>query len=487
MEGGKVFGAGSRSTVAILLLVKDTSSAGPCRLFYKDIGDYLTREQKLRIVAESDLDTIDWQEITPSVGGDWVNQRDPRFVKFRAIGDRVTGRGVFMAYSRGLETGRDSWVYNCSSEKLQKNVIRMVDFYNSQVEEFHAYCEERKPLKPKDHVNGLIDTDPQKISWSRSLKSLLSKRERSTFSPRNLTIGTYRPFFKEYVYFNNHLNHERSQLPYMFPSPEKRNFGFYLTGTGTNEPFSALMIDTLPDLHAVGTMSVGPLLPRYTYRAIGNGDDLFSSLEEPGPERVDNITDAALADYRSTYGPEVTRDEIFYYVYGLLHSPDYRSQFSADLKRSLPRIPKVADFHGFAEAGRKLARLHIGYESVQPYPLEEKVTGPTPTPLNELYRVQKMKFKSKDDRSTIVYNSRVTVSGIPERAYCYQLGARSAVEWIIDRYQVKTDKASGIVNDPNDWSEDPRYIIDLLGRIVAVSLETMDIVEALPPMDILNC
>lgn len=246
------------------------------------------------------------------------------------------------------------------------------------------------------------------------------------------------------------------------------------------------MLDTLPDLHSVGTMSVGPLLSRYTYRETGNGDDLFSSAEEPGLEQVDNITDAALADHRKTYGPEVTKDDVFYYVYGLLHSPDYRSQFAADLKKSLPRIPKVADFWGFADAGRKLAKLHIGYESMKPYPLEEKVTGPTPTPLADLYRVQKMKFKSKDDRSTIAYNNRVTVSGIPERAYRYQLGARSAIEGIIDRYQVKTDKASAIVNDPNDWSEDPRYIIDLLGRIVTVSLETVDIVEALPPLEILD-
>jgi predicted helicase len=485
MEGGKVFGAGSRSTVAILLLVKDTSSAGPCRLFYKDIGDYLTREQKLKVVAESDLDTIDWQEIAPSEEGDWVNQRDPRFVKFRAIGDRGTGRGVFAVYSRGLETGRDSWVYNCSAEKLQNNVSRMIDFYNSQVDEFRFYCEKKNPLKPKEHVDGFIDTDPRKISWSRSLKSLLSKIEHSTFSPSNFTIGTYRPFFKEHVYFDKHLNHERSQLPRMFPSPEEKNFGFYLSGIHEFSQFAVLAVDEIPCLDIYG--KGGQFLPRYTYRKTGNGEDLFSVSEEPGLERVDNITDAALTDYRKTYGSDVTKDDIFYYVYGLLHSPEYRSHFAADLKKSLPRIPKVADFHGFAEAGRKLAKLHIGYEGVQPYPLEEKVTGPTPTPLNELYRVQKMKFKSKDDRYTIVYNSRVTVSGIPERAYRYQLGARSAIEWIIDRYQVKIDKNSGIVNDPNDWSEDPRYIIDLLGRIVALSLETVDVVEALPPMDILNC
>ncbi|WP_262391811.1 type ISP restriction/modification enzyme [Nocardiopsis sp. CNR-923] len=307
-----------------------------------------------------------------------------------------------------------------------------------------------------------------------------------SFTSNSITTGTYRPFNKQRVYFNRRLNDMVYTLPTIFPSTAEANFGFYLTGTGTDEPFSVLVLDTLPDLHAVGTMSVGPLLPRYTYQETGNGDDLFSSAEEPGLEQVDNITDAALADYRKTYGSEVTKDDIFYYVYGLLHSLDYRSQFAADLKKSLPRIPKVADFHDFADAGRKLAKLHIGYESVQPHPLEEKVSGPTPTPLAELYRVQKMKFKNKDDRSKIVYNSRVTVSGIPERAYRYQLGARSAIEWIIDRYQVKTDKNSGIVNDPNDWSDDPRYIIDLLARIVTVSLETVDIVEALPPMEILE-
>src|SRR5699024_3354716 len=168
------------------------------------------------------------------------------------------------------------------------------------------------------------------------------------------------------------------------PSPEEKNFGFYLTGTGTDEPFSVLMLDTLPDLHAVGTMSVGPLLSRYTYRETGSGDDLFSSSEEPGMERLDNITDAALTDYCQTYGPEVSKDDIFYCVYGLLHSPDYRNQFAADLKKSLPRIPKVTGFQSFVEAGRELAKLHIGYEAVQPYPLEEKVDYSAPDSLEEL-------------------------------------------------------------------------------------------------------
>ncbi|WDZ93838.1 DEAD/DEAH box helicase family protein [Nocardiopsis sp. HUAS JQ3] len=481
-EGGKVFGSGSRNTVAILLLVKDPRSSGPCRLLYKDIGDYLTREQKLRIVAESDLDTIDWQEIIPNENGDWINQRDPRFAKLRAIGDRDTGKGVFAAYSRGMASGRDAWVYNHDEVKLQHNVERMVDFYNDQVDAFQNHCRSVGIIDPtpKD-VDSFIDYDPAKISWNTADKSRIKKKERYRFEGKSIATGTYRPFNKQSVYFNSKLNERTYQLPSMFSSADDQNFGFYTTAPSARSPFSLLAVDEIPDLNYWG--EGGQFFSRYTYCETGNGDDLFSAVEDP---RVDNITDVALADYRKTYGPEVTKDDIFYYVYGLLHSPDYRNQFAADLKKSLPHIPKVSGFQAFADAGRKLAKLHIGYERVKPYPLEEKVIGPAPTPPDELYRVQKMKFKSKDDRSAIVYNSRVTVSGVPERAYRYQLGARSAIEWIIDRYQVKTDKASGIINDPNDWSEDPRYIIDLLERIVTVSLETVNIVEALPRMDILN-
>ena len=197
-----------------------------------------------------------------------------------------------------------------------------------------------------------------------------------------------------------------------------------------------------------------------------------------------------------SYG-KITKDDIFFYVYGLLHSPDYRETYAADLKKSLPRIPLVEDLWPFVKAGRDLSELHLGYESVTPYPLDGLDTLPLPgTDPYDFYRVEKMAFaKVRDpetkklvaDRSTVKYNSQITLSGIPEEAYRYQLGSRSAVEWIIDRYQVKTDKASGIVNDPNDWSKevsDPRYIIDLLARIVTVSLETMSIVDALPPLAI---
>ncbi|MGH3273478.1 MAG: type ISP restriction/modification enzyme [Streptosporangiaceae bacterium] len=281
-----------------------------------------------------------------------------------------------------------------------------------------------------------------------------------------------------------------SSLNRLFPTPSHANLGFYITGLGSDKPFSVHIMDAVPDLAYWGS-SNGQIFPRYTYRELAV-DGGFDYGAKDLYERVDNVTDAALAAYRETYGdPSLTKDDIFFYTYGLLHSPEYRHRFAADLKKSLPRIPRVQDFRGFATAGRKLSDLHLSYETATPYPgIVEDVTGATAaTAAAELYRVTKMKIpkvKGRPDRSTIVYNTRVTLSNIPEEAYRYQLGARSAIEWIIDRYQVKTDPSSGIVNDPNDWSQDPRYIIDLLRRIVTVSLETMKIVDALPAVDIIE-
>ena len=286
----------------------------------------------------------------------------------------------------------------------------------------------------------------------------------------------------------------------IFPTPTSVNTGFYNVGQGSAVPFSVLAMDALPDLHVTGAGSGGQFFARYTYVEDSEGQlDVFGSTDGSGWSQVDNITDQALADYRQAYGSQVTKDDIFYYVYGLLHSPDYRTTFAADLKKMLPRIPMVPDvedFTAFVNAGRELAELHIGYEQVEPYPLNiTELPGPgvTGKALFDYYRVEKMRFagagKTKD-RSAVVYNPRITVSGIPDEAYEYLLGSRSAIEWILERYQIKTDKASGIVNDPNDWSREtnqPRYILDLLARIVTVSVKTVRIVKSLPTIDFEQC
>ncbi|MEU8272120.1 type ISP restriction/modification enzyme [Sphaerisporangium sp. NPDC049002] len=498
-EGGKIFGSGSRNTVAILILVKggkDSGAGTGCALHYRDIGDYLSREDKLRIVGSQSLDTVNWQPITPNAHGDWTEQRDELFARFCALGDK-TAKGqnvaIFEIFSPGLQTNRDAWVYNYSQRRVSENVESMIHVYNEQVSGFNKHCKAAGIASPKTtDAEVFIDRDPKRISWSSSLVSKLTQGKKITYYANHVVNSTYRPFSRQAVYFDRDLNHRPGKLEQMFPTFETENFGFYVTGMGSDKPFSVHAVDHLPDLAYWGS-SNGQFFPRYTYRELGQGDDLFAASEEDsGYERIDNITNAAVSAYRKVYANSaITKDEIFYYTYGLLHSPEYRDRFRADLKRSLPRIPKVRDFHGYAEAGHKLADLHIHYERAEPYRgIVETVSGSvTGTPHRELYRMAKMKIpkvNGKPDRSTIIYNNRVILTNIPEEAYRYQLGARSAIEWIIDRYQVKVDKDSGIINDPNDWSDDPRYIIDLLKRIVTVSLETMKIVDQLPPLEILE-
>lgn len=488
-EGGKIFGAGSRNTVAILILVKGTSKAIPattgCVLHYRDIGDYHSRKDKLRLLRSQSLDTVEWQQLAANADGDWINQRDERFSAFQSIGGNQAA--IFAVHSRGLESGRDAWVYNSSRERLAERVESMIDFYAAQLGAFSKHCKSSGISKPNAADAGaFIVRNSERISWTTSLISRIAQGKEVNYSADRIIRSTYRPFNRQAVYFDADLTHRPGKLWHMFPTPEHENFGIYNVGNGSAVPFSVLMLDTVPDLHVTGAGSGGQFFPRYIYRelTVDGGFDFGMG----GYERVGNITDTSLASYCTAYGnPAISKADVFFYVYALLHSPEYRDQFSSDLKKSLPRIPKVPDFQGFANAGRALSDLHLGYEQVEPYKgILETVSGVTSTtPPSELYRVTKMKIpkiKGQPDRSTIVYNNRVTLTNIPEEAYRYQLGARSAIEWIIDRYQVKVDTASGIANDPNEWSDDPRYIIDLLKRIVTVSLETMKIVDALPPL-----
>ncbi|WP_432016072.1 DEAD/DEAH box helicase [Streptomyces hydrogenans] len=494
-EGGKIFGSGSRNTVAILILIKEgQSKSGDCTLHYRDIGNCLTREQKLAILAGQTLDSVEWQMITPNDSGDWINQRNEGFAQFQPIGDKDKAQRnnvLFEAYSSGLNSARDSWVYNFSEEKVRTNMESMIDFYNSQVEGFKANCQDNGISNPDaKNAEQWIDTDARRISWNRADKTRLAKGQKYAYDASRVVTSSYRPFTKQKLYFDSRLNDMTYQLPKLFPSSELENFGFYSNGVhATTEP-AVLMVRDVPNLDVFG--KGGYFFPRYTYRELTVEGGFDFGDDETAYERVDNIADAALRAYRESYGDDaITADDIFYYTYGLLHSLEYRDVYAADLKKSLPRIPKVRDFHGFAAAGRKLAELHLNYEQAEPYAgIVENLSGDaSATPTGELYRVTKMKIpktKGQPDRSTIVYNHRVTLTNIPAEAYRYQLGPRSAIEWIIDRYQVKVDKASEITNDPNDWSDDPRYIIDLLKRIVTVSLETMKIVDALPALDILD-
>ncbi len=475
-ECGNVFQEGSRTQVAIAILIKNAANTGPAEIQYCDIGDYLTREQKLDILSiEQSLEGTDWETITPNDHGDWINHRDERYDTFQPIGDKATkGKantpGVFENYSRGLATSRDAWCYNFSRKEVVANMRRMIDFYNQQ-------------LRVDEPSN-----DSTRIAWGGGLKDDLKRGKAHTYIPAAAQVGIYRPFCKQTVYFSGTMNERQYQLPKLFPSPKHENLAILVNGD-KRRPSDGLITNCLPDLHLNGDAQVFSL---YAYESVvvEAQDDLFSTVEAEAVEgyrRKDNITDATLATYRGFYeDTKIGKEDIFFYVYGLLHSSTYKKQYKADLMKMLPRIPKTKDFWGFSEAGRALAELHLNYESVDPYPLEETITDGGGDEF-DFYRVKKLSFASRKDRSKIIYNSNITLAGIPDDVYEYQVNGKSALEWVLERYQVTTHKDSQITNDPNDYSREvgnPRYIIDLIKRIVTVSMETNKIVANLPAFNI---
>jgi predicted helicase len=499
-EGGQIFGAGSQATIAMIVAVKNDRRTGTCRIHYREIGDYLSRERKLEILDSEQLANIEWSPINPNKAGDWINHRNENFTTYPAIGDKndKAAPSIFSSYSAGLQTNRDAWVYNFSDASLIRNVGRLIDNYNSLLSPFQERARLERIQRPdeKDVSRFLATTDAADerfVKWSRSLRSSLARGTELTIIKSHHMIGIYRPFVKQHSYFDRHLNHERSQLPSMFPTPNHPNIGIVVTAPASHYEFTPYIVDALPNLHVLDTAQ---FFPRWTYEKVPPsqnqplGLDAVIDVDEWGYRRIDNVTDAALADYRASFGDQVTKNEIFYYTYGLLHSPHYRQMFAADLKKMLPRIPKVStreDFEAFAEAGLMLADVHVNYETVEPYPLNEIIKGMWSHDDRELWRVVKMKWRSKSDRSAIVYNSHITLEGIPDEAHRYVLGPRTALDWLIDRYRVTTDKNSGIVNDPNDWCDDhddTRYIIELIKRITTVSIETVKIVDALPELDL---
>ena len=486
-EGGKVFGSGSRAGVAVLLLVKRAGPVtGTAAIHYCDIGDYLTRERKLETVGRVQFDEIEWTEVRPNEQGDWINQRSDAYLGLRPVAviqseDAIPSlTPLFESSSFGVTSRRDAWVFNSSGNRLRELVERQVAFYNEQV---HAL---------QDGAD-TVESDPMQFKWDLAAEQRAKRHLMAEVRPSGFRSAIYRPYFRQHFYMERALTSALSQIPKYFPTPYIRNPAI-LVERGLPAPgrtIAILATDTVSD-NKVGAGASGralQVLPRYTYDE--TPDPSQGSMLAEEPNRRDNITDAALEAYRARYGEWVKKDHIFAYVYGILHSPDYRQRYADDLAKLLPRIPEVATvdaFRSFAEAGQRLLDLHIGYETAEQYPLEERLAPGAPDG-PERYRVLKMRWGTsgkETDRSMIVCNDWITLAGIPDEAHEYIVGPRSALAWLIDRYQVKSDKDSGIVNDPNDWGTEignPRYIIDLVKRVTTVSVETMAIVRTLPPLE----
>ncbi|MGL4501160.1 MAG: type ISP restriction/modification enzyme, partial [Planktothrix sp.] len=482
-EGENIFGQASMTPVSIILLVKNSDKIKTSQVLYYDIGDSLKRVEKLNIIKGfSDISNIQWQEITPNDSYDWINQRNDIFESFISLGDKKdkSGKTIFDVYSMGVKTSRDTWAYNFSKKELSKNIQKTIDFYNQERDRFFEAKSENSNLQ----IEKFIRYDATFITWdTRRLKGGLEKNKVIKFDANDFRLSVYRPFCKQYLYFNHDLVHSRYSQPNFFPNPKLENLVICVTGAGVTKDFNALIVNTIPDMQLQAN---GQCFPLYAYEKQSNLGELFATANTEEYVRKENTPNSILKEYQKVYKDKaITKEDIFYYVYGVLHSPEYKQRFASDLKKMLPCIPYCEDFWAFSNAGKELAHWHINYETIEPYPLYE---------VKELlylddtdYRVKKMVFgKRNKDKTTIVYNSKLTLQGIPLEAYDYIVNGKPALDWIMERYQVTKDKKSGITNDPNDWSDDPRYIVDLVKRVVRVSVETVKIVNSLPPLNELN-
>lgn len=500
-EGQNIFDARSMTGIAITLLVKNPSSERRGEIFYHDIGDDLPTKQKLDLlkgfasvhgIAEANA----WLAIEPDKYGDWLRQRDDGFERFLSLGSKSTKQqeNLFDSYSMGIKTNRDEWTYNASKEKLTKNVLEMIAVYNGEVERYRCSGGEAD-------VAEFVTRDKARIKWTSDVLGDLAKGRESTFESTNIVKSLYRPFTKQWVYANKTWNWTRHLMPQYFPDAEASNRVIIVSGVGSRSGFSAFMADTLPNLHSLDT---GQAFPLYLYdvrpESRSGSGDIFSEQTCAQRKRRDAITSSGLAHFQEAYPAEaIDKEDLFYYVYGILHCPDYRERYSDNLSKELPRIPRVRqaeDFWAFSKAGRALADLHLNYETVDKYPLTIEAKGP----LTDVdYRVEKMRFakmkdqetgRSVDVRSTVKYNSKITLCGVPDAAWSYVVNGKAALDWVMERQSVRPDKDSGIVNDANDWAIEtmgnPKYPLELFQRVVTVSLETQEIVNALPKLDILE-
>ena len=453
-EGGNVFGAGTRTSVAISILVKDGSDSH--ELHYHDIGDYLSQKEKLAIISEfADVSQLDWQGIIPDENNDWLNQRDPNYQKYASLAGDSTS--VFNNNSMGILTSRDAWVYGYSKEKVAQNTERLVQNYNSELKRLENISgDERKEL---------LNRDNSYVNWSFRLEERIRQNKDIVFNSSKIVKSLYRPFTKKWLYYDDPVI-ERTRLYYHKFGQD--NLVINTTGRGVSRDFSALVSNLIPNQH---TMDTGQGFMRYDNEI--DETALFQSN--------DNMNQAFAAKLG------LSLDDTFAYVYGLLNSREYQEKYANDLKKDLARIPIVKNKEKYIEVGQKLMDLHLKYEEVPVYDGVEITSLVNPS-----YKVTKMRFakkrdengKSVNDLSAIIFNSDITISNIPEKAYEYVVNGRSAIEWIIDQYQVKTDKKSGITDDPNDYSEEEKYIFNLLLRIINVSVQTVDLINSLPKFEV---
>ena len=482
-EGDGVFDQGSRAGVAVLLLVKRPGAVTEAAtIHYHAVADYLARDEKLLLTGAARVADTDWTVIEPNAHGDWINQRSERFMAHRAVattsGEPPGGLAtLFELSSIGVKTARDSWTINSSRERLATQIASQAEAFNEAVDALAG--------------GKSIAEDSRRFKWDRESRRKARQRRRIDIAPSSVRPAVYRPFFGQQIYIDPVLTDQAHEMLSVFSTPDTRTPAIVVEHglSAAGRAPGVIAVDVVPDCK-IAAGAAGRLchvLPRYT-SGVAKGDPQTALWPNGRPGRRDNIAAEALDAYRARLGPDVTADAIFAYVYAVLHAPEYRERYAADLARLLPRIPDPADratFDAFAEAGQQLLDLHIGYEDAAPYELQERPRALVPPEdEDDRYRVTKMRWADKE-RSGLHYNDWITLAGIPPEAHDYVIGPRSALDWLVDRYRVTTDKPTGIVNDPNDWGLEqgnPRYILDLVKRVTTVSIKTLAVVNALPDL-----
>ena len=471
--GSKVSNAnvfGIKLGVSINFLIKrGNNPKSEAEIFYSRVDESWHKEKIFEyLISKRDYRNIEWKPITPDTRYTWLTEGlrlefDETFIPMgtkEAKARHHRGRFkiptnvIFRTYSNGVKTNRDWWAYSFNRNALTDNIIRMIDTYNAEVDRW------KRRKDPKAEVDNFVDYDDTKIKWSGDLKLKMKSGTTTAFSHEKVRISLYRPFTTSNLYFDRVMNNRVYVFPSIFPTPqtETENRVICVSGIG-HEIFRCLIANRIVELKFSNSSNGGSqCFPFYTYN-------------ERGKNRRENITDCALKNFRTHYRDEtITKWHIFHYVYGLLHHPDYRERYQVNLKRDLPHLPYAPDFWAFAKAGQQLGEIHIGYEEVQEHPLDF-IKKPN-TPID--WRVEKMKLSK--GKTQLVYNNSLTLDGIPPAVFDYQLGNRSALHWVIDQYRVKKDARSGIEKDPNR-ADDERYIVRLIGKVITVSLETVQIVE----------
>jgi predicted helicase len=445
----------------------------------------LSREEKLDIIKSFktiDNSKIPWEVLEPNEHGDWINHRNNIFDKYIPMEPSkkldLNSNSFFLINSNGVVTNRDPWVYNYSNFELSSNLKRMIQQYNIDVDSFR----ENKISNPEVSFEQIMTKDETKIKWVQNLIKNAENLIIHQFEESNCRVSLHRPFTKENLYFNKSFNWSRYLIPSYFPLKNSENLVIITSGIGNSKDFSSIITNFTPDIQV---MPNGQCFPLYFYEENNKSQkSIFDTDEGNDYVKRDGISDYILNQSQKQYdATNITKEDIFYYVYGFLHSSEYRESFSNDLKKMLPRIPLVEDirdFWSFSKSGRELAELHLNYEQVPRYD-GVKVVGED----SGFFKVEKMRFPKKDQKDTIIYNSKILIQDIPLEAYEYMVNGKSAIEWVMERYQITTHKESQITNDPNDWSEEvgnPRYILDLLLSVINVSVQTVEIVKNLPKL-----